>query len=714
MMSRKKRGKKSGSKQKKELEKIEEVIKEEEEKSDSKPSPAGKSVVKGLYLTFAVFIVFFLYSAYSAMTGGNHSILFMAALALCGFLIAFLSRQLMGSAYFQLYRILAILLFLAIAVIYFFWSNLDGFTYGLVSIFAACVLVTSLIPYYFEGLAVEKVILFGLVSIFALMIGFVLLANSIMIPRKNVMTYEGIFPTGVVFGKEGKKAWVFGDNELIKGKDAPGVFSILEMKHPNILPPEKPPAFPGKKKKKGKKKKDNQKKEAEKAPASPKVSESPTDSPSPKSDKKSKESKDEEKKKETLSYKLIGKGFSSSPDREGRMIAVAGKNIENSAENIIVVVELKTMKKKEILRDINIKPLFPGLSSSYPGYTTWSPDGNRFFFLAKSEKGENHLYISDVEKDKLRRVKMDGVLCAYWVSDEELRIVTGEKEESTVKGVENHFFPGIKKAEIYSWKVGEDTPQKVMDIDGGVKRISVHPITSTLLTFDGKNVGIMRESEDSFSYKSLDKIPGEFTSIVSYNGNLLAYSDSGVVNIYNLETGENKVVEKTGDSTVNFTFTGDSRYLLYSSYSGKFILSSHFLIKIYNLKTGKILKVVPNFLTGTYRSKKEAAPSILMHGYYFDLHHPSAYFDTIKFTKPGASKEASLWRLITLYPEVKREPKTSGKMGQSPTPTTTLTPIPTSTPMPTSIPTHTPTPLPTLTSTPVQTQTQTPAATVSP
>jgi len=710
-MSRKKRGKKSSSKQKKELRKTEEEEIKEEEKSPSEPSPIGQMVVKGLYLLFALFAVFFIYCAYSSLTGGNHSILLMAALALCGFLIAFLSRQLMKSAYFQLYRSLAILLFLAIAIVYFYWSNLDGFTYGLVSIFAACVLITSLIPYYFEGLAVEKVILFGLVSVFVLMVSFILLANSIMIPRENVMTYEGIFPTGVVFGKEGKKAWVYGDNSIIKGKDDSTVFSIFEKKHPNILSPEAPPELPGKKKKE-EKKKDKKDKKTQKTPDSSQVSGSPAATPATKSDNKTDQGKDAKEKEIILSYKSVGKSFSSSADREGRMIAVAGLNIDNSAEHTVIVVELKTMKKKEILRDMNIQPMFPGLSSSYPGYTTWNPGDSKFFFLAKSDKGENGLFVADIEKGEPVKVNINNVLSAYWVSDDELRILTGEKEESLIKGLDNHFFPGIKKAELYSWKSGEEAPTKITEIDSEVKRVSIHPVTSTLLTFDGKNVGIMKGTEDSFSYRHLDKIPGEFTSIVSYSGKFLAYSDSKTVNLYNLDTGKNKVIEKTSDSTTNFTFTGDSRYLLYSSHSGRFILSSHFLIKIYDIKTGKILHVVPNFLTGTFRTGGQYAPSILMHGYYYDLHNTGAYFDTVKFTKPGASKEASLWRLITLYPEVERKPEKENEAVKSPTPAKTSTPVlsPTSTPVPaptsstesTQIPVETPvgTPTPEITSSP--------------
>jgi len=653
--------------------------KDKEPSLDSKHSAElGRSIVRGIYYSFIFLALFFLWSAYFALTSGSSNQLLLVGLALAGFLLAFLSRQLAQSAYFQLYRVLVLLLFAPIALIYLFRNNMDGFTVGLFGVLGACVLVAAILPYFFEGIKVEKVATYSLSTLIIMGISYLMLATNILLPYERVLFQKGIYPPGIIFRKESNLTWIYGDNSFIKNsKDGSSTFRIITDRHPDAAL----------------KKMIEYEKKRQKAMGNR--------GKKPKKDKK----KEKEKKKEPEVEKFPflsfdGIDFSSCPDREGTKIAVAGSKITakimedrketdekpdtekgkegNGAEkkvdkeekkesvhsrnepldNSLFIVKLPEMEKIDLLKSTKTKPFLPGFSASYPGYTTWNEDGKRLFFFGHTDDGKLQLFWGDINRKETGRIEMEDALSACWVGSEELRIVTGKKRRPKINYLENFFNFDIENGAIYRWNMGMEKPEKMMDLESEVKQVIVHPLSGRIFTFDGQSISILDPKSNTFDKKTFDKIPGAFTSIISSDGKMLAYNSGGVVRVFDVESGQTTDVEKTSDRTINFTFTGDNRYLLYSSISKDNIIFVYARISIYDFSSKTLKKITPNFMTGDYMAGRILREPIMRaglvkNGYFYDRYHPAVYFSQI-----NKDKVMSIWKISFLYPE--KQKKTEG------------------------------------------------------
>ena len=682
-MSKKKKGKKTQDQDKdivkSEVEETSEEVQEEstdassggkEKKSKKKKSKetgptatiSGKYAVKGIFLLFGFLAVFSLGSAAFCVKTNSFSTILLLGLAMGGFLLAFLTRNLAQSAYFNLFRVLSLLMFVPIALINFYSNNMNGFSFGLFGILAAGVMIAAIIPYFFEGISVENIALYSLSIFFALGFIYLLYSSSVLDSGEKTLYKKAIFPSGVVFEETGKTTWIFGDNHLTqKDKKEPVTFQILSDRHPDKVMDM------------NKEFKKNQAKNYRGSPNSKKKknsSKSGNNSPSPEASKVE-EKKAEEKpkeKEEFLALDITGENFSACPDRKGSMMAVAGDGIAESG-NSVIVVTLPGLKKIEIVSKSDLHLFLPGFSATYPGYTTWNKNGNKFFFFGRNKDGLLSLFVGDVEKEESREVKCENILSACWTGDDELRIVTGQKEKKKDVYFENVYNFDITGGAVYRWSEGMETTEKISDIEGSVKRVIVHPLSGRIFTFDGENAGILDKDSTTFKKSSLNIIPPSFSSIISADGKLLAAKDGESVLIVNLETSEKSTPETTSDIIYNFMFTGDNRYLIYTSNSKSTLLYKYSVISLYDIQEKKLKKYTTNFMTGDFRAGKFSTlipHGLLKYGYIYDPYKKGLYYNEI-----NNMDEMSIWKITDLYPELakseaknrKAVKKTEGKDG---------------------------------------------------
>lgn len=616
--------------------------KEKKKKSkESEPSPviSGKAAVKGLFALFGVLAVFFLFSAFFSAKTNSYSLPMLLMLAMGGFLIAFLTRQLLQSAYYNLFRILSLLLFIPIAVINYFKGDMYGFSFGFFGILAASVLITAIIPYFFEGMDIDKIALYSISIFFALGLIYLTYSSSVLDSGVKTIYRPNIYPAGVVFGKDGKTTWLYGDNQALSLEaKGPAVFQIVADMHPDefinrnrLQKDEMVKAMGNKGKENGKKKNGKN--------GSPTPSPSPSMLPSPSPSTPQSNAADV-RDKDFPSIELKGENFSACHDRNGEKIAIAGSKLEETG-NSVLVIALPDFKKIRILENSDLQPFLPGLSKNYPGYTPWNQAGNKFFFFTYGEGGSLRLFVGDMEKESNVEVKLENILSACWVSDDELRIITGIREP--VKNIDslNVFNFDIQSGAVHNWKEGMETPEKIVDMDAGVKRIALHPLTGKIFTFDGQTMGVLNPDSTEFAKKNLSAIPGVFDSIISPDGKLLALKDGKKIIVTDLETAEMKELLSNAERAGNFTFTGDNRYLLWTDNSNGNFVYYNSNITMYDLEKNVSVKYPINFRLSDYFSGpySSGVNNLRKMGYMYDPHNNGVYYQQ-------TSKEnvMSLWK----------------------------------------------------------------------
>ena len=567
------------------------IEKKEKKKKKKEAAPApiisGKAAVKGIFGAFGVLAVFFLFSAFFSAKTNSYSLPMLLGLAIGGFLVAFLTKQLMQSAYYNLYRVLSLLLFIPIAVIIFFKSNMNGFSFGFFGIFSASVLIAAIIPYLFEGLDIDKIALYSISIFFVMGLIYLTYSSSIINSGEKTLYKANIFPAGVVFSKDSKTTWIYGDNHRLSSEGevkVPTAFQIVTDRHPDVFKELSRLQKDEMVKAMGNKGKDK-KKPANTKNGSPEPSPSPSPSPAPVI---------EQKDREFPAMELKGENFSSCQDRNGEKIAVAGSKLEETG-NSVLVITLPDFRKIKILENSDMQPFLPDLSKTYPGYTPWNENGNRFFFFTYGEGGSLKLFVGDTEKENNTEIKLENVLSACWVSNDELRIITGTREPVKDISLLNVFNFDIQGGAIYRWKEGTEAPEKIVDVDSGVKRVAVHSLTGRIFTFDGQTMGVLSPDSTEFEKKNLSIMPGAFDSIISTDGKLMACMNEKKILAANLETAEIRELSLTGDRTGNFTFSGDNRYLMWMDNSKGNFVYYYSNVVIYDLQKNSSIKYPVNF-----------------------------------------------------------------------------------------------------------------------
>ncbi|MCE1248317.1 MAG: energy-coupling factor transporter transmembrane protein EcfT [Firmicutes bacterium] len=659
--------------------------KEKKFKQNDQPVDVGINLFKGLYFLFVFLIAFFLWTSWSSLTGGNYSIFGILCLAFAGFLCAFMSKKLVMSGYYNLYRVLAVLLFAPLALVTFYSSEMDSFLFGFIGIFSASVLLAAILPYFFEGMKIEKIAIVSLVVLFTLAYGYIFFANSVLVPREKALTFGGIYPPGMIFEKDGKNVWIFGDNRFLKSKNESLSFVVFKdvtpdqaiakdkadriaaqnkqndpnKNHKNATPTPTPSASPTP---------TIVWTQSPSAVASASPEASPSQTPSavpsatsaaPATPAPSPAASGAPAPSHGLAgipegaFVQKGENFSASPDRQGNMLAVAGERIDSGNDNEVFIVNLENHSKTVIFKDSTVKPFIPAISATYPGYTVWNSEGTKFFFFGKSQDEKISLYIADAKDNSSRRVETDGVVSACWVSPDELRIITGEKSAPKAAWLENRFCFAIKGGAIYKIKAGSTSPEKLMDINANVAKIAIHPATGNIVTFTGTEYALLAPSATSFASKAFAIVPNDEACVFSDDGKLLAYSINGKTGYLNPESGIDKVVEQSQDRATNLTITGDSRYLVYYATSPDSFFSLfniHTLIKICDLSDGKIKYLAPNYLTGNVRSGREMIQPAPWQAFFWnpDPNSPEVFFDAIHNGK-NRVKSVSIWKLSSLY-----------------------------------------------------------------
>ncbi len=624
---------------------VEKKEKKKKKKEDAGPKPiiSGKSAVKGIFIAFGVLAVFFIWAAFFSAQTNSYSLPMLLGLAIGGFLVAFLTRQLMQSAYYNLFRVLSLLLFIPIAIINFFKGNMYGFSFGFFGILSASVLIAAIIPYLFEGLDIDKIALYSISIFFVLGLIYLSYSSSIINSGEKTLYKANIFPAGVVFSKDSKTTWIYGDNQILPSETkGPVTFQIITDRHPDVfmelnrLQKDEMVKAMGNKGK-------PQKKSSNSKNGSPAPSPSPSFSPSP-----SPESTDkvngEKKETEFPSFELKGENFSACQDRNGEKIAVAGSKLEETG-NSVVVITLPDFKKIRILENSDLQPFLPGLSKNYPGYTPWNESGTRFFFFTYGEGGSLRLFVGDTEKESNTEIKSENILSACWVGNDELRIVTGTREPVKHIDLLNVFNFDIQGGAVYRWKDGMGAPEKITDVDAGVKRVAVHPLTGNIFTFDGQTMGILAPDATEFTKKNLSIIPGAFDSIISPDGKLMSCMNGDKVCVVDSETAVIRELMSTGDKTGNFTFTGDNRYLMWTDNSQGNFVFYYSNVVICDLMKNVTIKYPVNFqmcdfFTGKFST---AVYGLGKMGYIYDPYGQGIYYEQV-----SRENVMSLWKAYKL------------------------------------------------------------------
>jgi hypothetical protein len=348
-----------------------------------------------------------------------------------------------------------------------------------------------------------------------------------------------------------------------------------------------------------------------------------------------------------------GENFSASPDKQGNLLAVTGEKIDGGNTNEVFVVNLENHTKTVLFKDSVIRPFIPTISATYPGYSVWNAAGTKFFFFGKGSDDKVSLYIADAVKNESRRIEAENALSACWTGPDELRIITGEKTAPKDVYLENRFCFEIKNGVIHKLAADSTTPEKVLDVNPDTARIAIHPTTGNIITFNGKDFSLLSAGSTAFSASPFAGIPTETACIISDDGKLLAYSLNGKTGYLNLETGAVKDVEQSSDRIANLTFTGDSRYLLYFASSTDSMISLfqiHTLVKIFDLKTGILHNLTPNYLTGNIKTGREFIPASPWQAFFWnpDPNTPEVFYDALHSGKNGV-KSVGIWKLSSLY-----------------------------------------------------------------
>lgn len=622
--------------------------KKKKKKEDAEPRPiiSGKSAVKGIFASFGILAVLFLWSAFASVQTNSFILPMLLGLAIGGFLVAFLTKQLTQSAYYNLYRILSLLLFLPIVVINFYRFNMNGFSFGFFGILSASVLVAAIIPYLFEGMDIDGIALYSISIFFALALIYLTYSSSILNSGEKTLYKAHIFPAGVVFSKDSKTTWIYGDNKVLTGEPkAPLAFRIATDRHPEVFMELNRLQKDEMVKAMGNNPKGKQK-PADVKNGSPAPSASPSISPSPSPSQEAVDKAAEEKKDtEFPAFELKGEEFSSCQDRAGEKIAVAGSKLEETG-NSVVVITLPDFKKIKILENSDLKPFLPGLAMNYPGYTPWNESGNRFFFFTYGEGGSLRLFVGDTDKESNTEIKLENILSACWVSNDELRIVTGTREPVKHFDLLNVFNFDIQGGAVYKWKEGTENPEKIADMDAGVKRVVVHPLKGKIFTFDGQNMGVLAADSSEFEKKNLNVIPGAFDSILSPDGKQLACRDGQKICVVDLETTVVRDLSSTRNKTGNFTFTGDNRYLLWTDVFPGSVIFYNSNIVVYDLQKNASVKYPINFKMCAYFSNISTnmpyGPNKM--GYIYDPYNNGVYYEQV-----SNENVMSLWKAYRLY-----------------------------------------------------------------
>lgn len=640
-LSRKRRSKKDARQETQSKEQV------EQEESGEEKQQTSTWMVWSIYAVFGVLILFYLWSAYAAVTGGTFSLFFMLALAAGGFFITVLSRRVQKSGYFNVYRVLSIIFFLLVAVMYFFMSSIDGFLYALLCGFSAVAMAVAVLPFIFKGISIEKMISSGVGAFLIFLIGLLLWGTHNVTSRQKTIGFENVYPFAAVFNRSKKNVLIIGDSRFFnQDVDKRITLRIIKEKHPHeeriqqaIKKREELQKFihRGKKKDDEEKNKDEQKNNNE----------------SKNKEKKGKgKNKDRGKKEKPPQYEALAVSFSWSPDRKGARTAVTAID-EHPGKNTVFTVDLETLERTDIYSGKDQKFTLPWKSRTFPGYTTWTPDGKKFFFLSPQEEETYRVFVGDPELPGYTGIDLDGVISAFWGSDDDLFLITGKKKMKTSSEEEKKsrkVFPGIyrgffdfipENVEIYRWNEEMESPESFVSLPSWVEVVKVHPKSGKLLGFGKDKVAIIPGKTRKIETRPFPHVPDPVFSGISQDGKtVLLKSPQNQVKLVNIESGKQEVIETTDDYIKNVTFSGDGKYVLYTSCSDYNFMMFHSFLKVYNLEKKTLDRIVPNMVTASFR-----AVTTQQYAYFSDPYRHRIYFEQISYRSgwKESGNEETLW-----------------------------------------------------------------------
>ncbi len=586
--------------------------------SAEKESPSTNSkgwVLPFLYVVFGILFCFYMWSAYSAVTKGTFSIIFMLTLATGGFLISVLARKLEGSGYFQFYRVLAILFFLLVAFMYFFMASIDSFTFALLGVFSATLILSSFIPFLFKEIGVEKLIQLSLTVFVVLAISLLMFCTKVFTPSQKTVYFEKLYPFSAIFHKQGKYVQIVGDTRFFNtNKDESISFEVLTLDHPDVAL-EKMALDDWHKLQnltRKKKKKNEEKKEEENLP----------------------------------SFKCEGKEFWWSISRDGEFVAVSQRE-DNQGKNQLFVLNVNNMEKREIYKGKDECFVFPWKCRAFSGYSLWSFDNSKFITFSKNKGGTLDAYVGEVD-GSFYPLPMRDVLSGLWSSTGDVILLKGEKVKVDLgKG---YVFPegapfdtfDFKAKNVHIYCCSKENYQEVYSIMGEAY-FMVHPHSGRVFVFKEGKLMVLEDGklkfEKNFPYKPLKDASG-----LSYDGKkILIHKPTGEIVIVNIDTSEEILVEKRREFVKDATFSKDGKYLLYFLSSKYSPLMFHSFIRVYDMQTGKKYKVFPNVVTSSVR-----AASIYPYGFFSDPYRGEIFYDQILYSRRFRSSKngVSLWQIF--------------------------------------------------------------------
>lgn len=647
-----------------------------------------------IYSAFVAMGLFFAWSGYTAYVQGNFSQFLMLGFAFGGFLIAMLSKQLQKSGYFFMYRVLAVLFFVVIAVMYFFVTSLDGFLTAILCILGFALMLAAVLPFFAKEIPVQKVAMISLGFVAAGLTFMLLVGTSTEVRRQKTISFSEIFPFGLSFDPDGRHVWVYGDNRFFipeAGKTAR--FSIMRREHPDqYLVGLARKEMENIEKLSGTHKNGKDKKAGVTAPV-----------------------------EDGHDVFFEGKRFSWSASRDGQAIAVA---IEKDApeKNGLYVVNLSDRKRTLLASGQDRQYFFPWKSRTFPAYTTWSRDGGRFFVFTRDGAGKTGLLTVDAAGQKVQDVAADGVLSAFWGTDGRLYVLSGQKNPPPLQGRndkekegEMGFLQGVhygmfdwepREAALLRWSDEKGSLEDVEKLPGGIRQVMVHPLSGKVLAFDGARVQVLSPGGEKPQPRDFAFVPNPDSSGISDDGTMILFKGEKAVMIASLESGQAEEIEKTSDLVRHVTFTRDGSMALYNTCSRYNPMAFRVMLKVFSLKDKKLSRVITNLLTASDRASIR-----IPYAYFSDPASGQVFFDErdIKKSLTNSENLVSLWILfprVVKLSEIKPSPSPSLSPSPSPSPSlsTSLPPSPSplagegAAPSPDSSPVGSPAPVPVPTS----------------
>ena len=352
------------------------------------------------------------------------------------------------------------------------------------------------------------------------------------------------------------------------------------------------------------------------------------------------------------------------------------------AKTAFFLLDVDNQKRIDVDVSADRKFTFGWKSRTYPGYTTWNPGDTRFFAMVKQGE-KTRILVGDLKQGNKVELPREDVIGAFWTGDDTLMVVCGKTKPITndspdfarfSKQVAFETFDFIPDgASVYLWRAGAADMEKVAKLPGETLQAKIHPLTGSLLCFDGKQVHTF-DGKAGFTASDFPYVPDSLQSAISPDGSALFFTHKGEALLGDLLSGKVEKVGPESDLVYHSTFSQDGKYVIYTACSRPSALMFRCMFRVYNVEKKKLVSFVPNFITATLR-----ASTSFPYAFYSDGKLGQIYFDQKQFKKrffKEPIRKTTMWVIFPRIIKLSSEKAVSDKSATGETPAATGKPSP--------------------------------------